>query len=58
MHHLSIPAKNPLHVAEVITELFGSSVTRFGPYDKLVYRLGRRRVRQRDRNLTIGPPRS
>ena len=32
IHHLSIPAKNPLHVAEVIAELFGGWVMQFGPY--------------------------
>lgn len=32
IHYLSIPVKDPLHVAEVLAELFGGSITRFGPY--------------------------
>ena len=32
IHHLSIPAKNPLHVTSVLVELFGGVLTRFGPY--------------------------
>lgn len=32
IHHLSIPARNPLHVAQVLAELFGGALTRFGPY--------------------------
>jgi hypothetical protein len=32
IHHLSIPAENPLHVARVLAELFGGEVGRFGPY--------------------------
>jgi len=32
IHHLSIPVQNPAHVASVLAELFGGSVTRFGPY--------------------------
>ena len=32
IHHLSIPARNPRHVASVLTELFGGTVTGFGPY--------------------------
>ena len=32
IHHLSIPATNPLHVTSVLVELFGGVLTRFGPY--------------------------
>jgi hypothetical protein len=32
IHHLSLPARNPRHVAEVLTELFGGTLTGFGPY--------------------------
>jgi hypothetical protein len=32
IHHLSIPASDPRHVAEVFVELFGGTLTRFGPY--------------------------
>lgn len=32
IHHLSIPASDPRHVAEVLTELFGGTLTGFGPY--------------------------
>lgn len=32
IHHLSIPAANPLHVAQVLVELFDGALTRFGPY--------------------------
>ena len=32
IHHLSIPAKNPLHVATILAELFEGTFTRFGPY--------------------------
>jgi hypothetical protein len=32
IHHLSIPARNPRHVATVLTEIFGGTVTGFGPY--------------------------
>ena len=32
IHHLSIPAENPLHVAKTLVELFGGELTRFGPY--------------------------
>jgi hypothetical protein len=32
IHHLSIPAENPLHVARTLVELFGGTLTRFGPY--------------------------
>lgn len=32
IHHLSIPAKDPLHVAKIMTELFGGVLTDFGPY--------------------------
>lgn len=32
IHHLSIPATDPLHVAQVLVELFDGALTRFGPY--------------------------
>lgn len=32
IHHLSLPARDPLHVARVLAELFGGEVSRFGPY--------------------------
>jgi hypothetical protein len=32
IHHLSIPAQNPLHVAQTLVELFGGTLTKFGPY--------------------------
>lgn len=32
IHHLSLPAQNPLHVAQVLVELFGGHLSRFGPY--------------------------
>jgi hypothetical protein len=32
IHHLSIPATQPQHVANVLAELLGGSVSRFGPY--------------------------
>jgi hypothetical protein len=32
IHHISIPAKDPLHVTTVLVELFGGVLTRFGPY--------------------------
>lgn len=32
IHHLSIPARDTRHVAEVLAELFGGVVTGFGPY--------------------------
>lgn len=32
IHHLSLPARDPRHVAEVLVELFGGELTRFGPY--------------------------
>lgn len=32
IHHYSIPAKNPRHVAEVLTGLFSGTLTGFGPY--------------------------
>lgn len=32
IHHLSIPARDPLHVAKVLVELFGGVMTGFGPY--------------------------
>lgn len=31
IHHFSIAAKDPRHVAEVLAELFGGTVTGFGP---------------------------
>lgn len=33
IHHLSLPARDPRHVADVLAELFGGSVSRFGPYE-------------------------
>ena len=33
LHHLSIPATDPRHVAEVLVELFDGTLTRFGPYE-------------------------
>ena len=33
IHHLSIPVENPSHVAQVLCDLFGGSVSRFGPYE-------------------------
>lgn len=32
IHHLSIPARDTRHVADVLAELFGGVVTEFGPY--------------------------
>ena len=32
IHHLSIAAERPSHVAAVLAELFGGEVSRFGPY--------------------------
>lgn len=32
IHHLSIPARDPAHVASVLTEMFGGTLTGFGPY--------------------------
>lgn len=32
IHHLSIPARNPRHVATVLTEMFDGTLTGFGPY--------------------------
>jgi hypothetical protein len=32
IHHLSIPATNTRHVADVLVELFGGMLTGFGPY--------------------------
>lgn len=32
IHHISIPASDPQHVAEVLVELFDGLLTRFGPY--------------------------
>lgn len=32
IHHLSIPARDPRHVADVLVELFGGTLTGFGPW--------------------------
>jgi hypothetical protein len=32
IHHMSIPARDTRHVAEVLTGLFNGVLTRFGPY--------------------------
>jgi hypothetical protein len=32
IHHLSIPAKEPLHVTKVLVELLDGVLTEFGPY--------------------------
>ncbi|MCB0965568.1 MAG: hypothetical protein KDB37_01925 [Ilumatobacter sp.] len=32
IHHLSLPARQTRHVADVLAELFGGVVTGFGPY--------------------------
>ena len=32
IHHVSIPAQDPRHVAHVLAELLGGTVSRFGPY--------------------------
>lgn len=32
IHHISIPARNPRHVAEVLVELFDGRLTGFGPW--------------------------
>jgi hypothetical protein len=32
IHHLSIPARDPRHVAEVLVRLFDGELSRFGPY--------------------------
>lgn len=32
IHHVSIPARDPAYVSRVLTELFGDTLTRFGPY--------------------------
>lgn len=32
IHHLSIPARDTRHTADVLAELFGGVVTGFGPY--------------------------
>ena len=32
IHHLSIPARNPRHVASVLVELFGGALSGFGPW--------------------------
>ena len=33
IHHISIPAKNPEHVAKVLAELMGGQSHPFGPLD-------------------------
>lgn len=33
IHHLSIPAEDPLHVAKTLVELFNGTLSRFGPYE-------------------------
>ena len=33
IHHLSIPAENPLHVAKTLVDLFNGTLSRFGPYE-------------------------
>ena len=33
IHHLSIPAQDPLHVAKTLVELFNGKLSKFGPYD-------------------------
>lgn len=33
IHHISIPALDTRHVAEVLTRLFDGRLTRFGPYE-------------------------
>jgi hypothetical protein len=33
IHHLSIPAEDPLHVATTLVELLDGRLSRFGPYD-------------------------
>jgi hypothetical protein len=32
IHHISIPARDPRHVAKVLVELFGGRLSGFGPY--------------------------
>ena len=32
IHHISIPARDPRHVAEVLVELFGGRLSGFGPH--------------------------
>ena len=32
IHHLSIPATDPLYVTRVLAQLFGGTITGFGPY--------------------------
>ena len=32
IHHLSLPARDPRHVAEVLVELFDGTLTGFGPW--------------------------
>lgn len=32
IHHFSIPAQDPLHVARTLVDLFGGALTKFGPY--------------------------
>lgn len=34
IHHLSIPAQNPRHVAQTLVDLFGGTLTKFEPYNK------------------------
>src|SRR5262245_62447458 len=33
IHHLSLPARNPRHVATVLAEMFSGTLTGFGPYE-------------------------
>jgi hypothetical protein len=33
IHHLSIPAQDPLHVAKTLVNLFNGKLSRFGPYE-------------------------
>ncbi len=33
IHHLSIPAQDPLHVAKTLVDLFDGRLSRFAPYD-------------------------
>ncbi len=33
IHHLSIPAQDPLHVAKTLVDLFNGKLSRVGPYD-------------------------
>ena len=34
IHHVSIPARNPQHVAEVLAEVMGGKCVPFGPLSK------------------------